>query len=93
MYPQIKTTSAMVWCVVSFLCWKWIPMIFFVMAYEKYDKAHNYTILREEEIARMECNTADHNLHVGIVLFFIFLILEIVISTIAVLAFAGLFFV
>ena len=68
-------------------------MIFFIMAYEKYDKAHNYMILRDEEIARMECDTADHNLHVGIVLFFVFLILEIVISTIAVLAFAGMFFV
>ena len=65
-------------------------MIFFFMAYEKYDKANNYMIMKEEDIARMECNTADHNMQVGVILFVVFLILEIVTSTLAVLAFAGI---
>ena len=92
MPPIIKTTPAIIWSVVSFIFCKWIAMIFFIMAYDKYESSHSCLVLQNQETALLEYKTAEHYMRIGIIIFIICLIIEIIVSTIVVIAFANLLF-
>ena len=91
LYSEIKTTASIVWCVVSVLFCHLIALIFFVMAYEKYDSASNWMALKQYDNARIAITDASKNMHIGVVLFIVFSAIEVVVITAIVVGLIGAF--
>ncbi len=87
---QIKSTSAIVWAVICFMLCKYIALIFFVLAYDKYEKASNYMLAREYDLAQLLIDDAKKNMTIGIWVAVICMILEVAIATVVVIGFGML---
>ena len=87
---EIKTTASIVWCVLSVLLCHFIALIFFVMAYEKYESASNWLALEQYDSARIAIAEASKNMHLGIVLFIVFCIIDLLVLTTIIVWLAGI---
>lgn len=92
MQSQIQTTSAMVWCVLCVLLYKFIALIFFVIAYDKYEKASNNLALQQYNMAQLTIIEANKNMKLGVIVAIVCLILEVVAVALLIMALCGVIF-
>ncbi|MGM9746990.1 MAG: hypothetical protein ACI30H_08535 [Paludibacteraceae bacterium] len=92
MQSQIQTTSAMVWCVLCVLLCKFIALIFFVIAYDKYEKASNNLALQQYNMAQLTIIEANKNMKLGVIVAIVCLILEVVAVALLIMALCGVIF-
>lgn len=84
------TTKSMVLAVICFVLCKWIAIIFAVIAYEKAEQANSLWGTEQNDAAIQLEQEAQRNYNIGLWVAIVCFVLEIVISTIVVLAFIAL---
>ena len=83
--------KAMVLTIVCFIFCKWIAMIFTIMSYENAEQANELWIVGKNDLAQQKELDAQKNYKLGAWIAIICFVLEVIISTVAVIGMMLLF--